>query len=237
MEEFPKKLSEDAEARLIHTARNVLNRNLDSPEVMRYWWPRFLKIAAWFVAHEKSWREQAEFLESEIKGNIDIDVDGMSFNLYGMADRIDRLADGYALIDYKTGGSFPKKAFKAGELPQLPLEALMLSAGGFDGRGFKNQSRDEEKKSVPKGEATYLGYWKLTGGVNAGETYELIGDLDETIETVLEGLKDLIRAFRTFDTPFYAVPDANRAPRFNDYEHLSRLKEWAVLDEHDGEAA
>ena len=62
--------------------------------------------------------------------------------------------------------------------------------------------------------------------------------IDETIENVLEGLKSLIAVFRDLDTPFYCIPDTNRAPRFNDYEHVSRLKEWAALDgDSDGEAA
>ena len=231
---YPLELPDDAEEGLINIARNVLAESMDTPDLMHYWWPRFLKIAAWFVAHEKGWRNDAKFLESEIKGNIDIDVDGQAFNLYGTADRVDRMHGGYALIDYKTGGSFSKKALTDGALPQLPLEALILAQGGFAGKGFKHGSKDEERKSVPRGDSVYLGYWKLTGGTKAGEVQAISGDLDETIDTVLDGLKNLISVFRDLDTPFYAVPNTNNAPRFNDYEHVSRLKEWVALDGEEG---
>ncbi len=231
---YPLEIPDDAEDKLIDIARDVLEKSTETPDAMHYWWPRFLKIAAWFVAHEKGWREEAKFLESEIKGNIDIDIDGQGFNLYGAADRIDRMHGGYALIDYKTGGSFSNRALKDGSLPQLPLEALILSNGGFAGKGFKHDKKEELRKSVSRGDTTYLGYWKLTGGTKAGEVQSISGDLDETIETVLEGLKNLVSAFRDLDTPFYAVPNTNNAPRFNDYEHVSRLKEWVALDGEGG---
>ncbi len=218
---FPLKLPDNAEEELIAIAKNILEKRLEAPELMRYWWPKFLKIAAWFIEHERSWREGAKFFKSEIKGGIDIDIAGAPFNLHGTADRIDRMHGGYAVIDYKSGGSFSKKALKSGALPQMPLEALILSKGGFP--------------SIPKGESVYLGYWKLTGGAKAGEIRAINGDLDETIEIVFEGLKNLITVFRELDTPFYAIPDTSNAPRFNDYEHVSRLKEWVVLDDVEGD--
>ena len=33
----------------------------------------------------------------------------------------------------------------------------------------------------------------------------------------------------------YSLPDPDRAPRFNDFEHLARIQEWTALD--DAEAA
>ncbi len=233
--EYPLSLPDNAEEELINIAKKVLEETLETPEIMHYWWPKLLKIAAWFVAHERNWREDAKFLESEIKGNIDIDINGAPFNLYGTADRIDRVNGGYAIIDYKTGGAFSEKALKNGELPQMVLESIILSGGGFNGRGFKYQSETQDKKHVPKGDCVYLGYWKLTGGTKAGEIRAIAGDLDETIDIVLDGLKNLIAVFRELDTPFYAIPNTENAPRFNDYEHISRLKEWAALD--NGEAA
>ena len=120
-------------------------------------------------------------------------------------------------------------------MPQLPLEAIILSQGGFEGRGFRHQAAGEDCKFVPQGAAAYLGYWVLTGGADAGSVQAVEGDLGDVIETVLEGLRSLIVAFRDVDTPFYAVPDTGNVPRFNDYEHLSRLKEWAALDDGGGE--
>ena len=237
--EYPVDLPENAEGILIDIARGVIADTLEDADDLSYWWPSLYRIAAWFCAHEQEWRATAKFLESEIKGNIDLDIEGGAFNLYGMADRIDRVEGGYALIDYKTGGSFSAGKLGKGDFPQLPLEAVILAQGGFYGRGFKSDTMDEPKKHVPKGEAKYMGYWKMTGRGVSGESVGIAGDLDETIEVVLDGLTGLIKEFRKEKTPFFCVPDAKNAPRFNDYEHVSRLKEWTALDESEtgGEVA
>ena len=40
---------------------------------------------------------------------------------------------------------------------------------------------------------------------------------------------ELVSAFDDEDTPYAAIPDAVRAPRFNDYTLLARVGEWAGL--------
>ena len=229
--QYPLDLPDNAEDEFINIARNVLNEMLDTPDALRYWWPKCMKIAGWFVAHERNWRMDAKFFESEIKGNIDLDVDGLPFNLHGIADRIDRMHGGYAIIDYKIGGPFNKGALQKGALPQMPLEAVMLAQGGFNGRGFKGQELQQDKKHIPAGDTQYMGYWKMTGGAKAGEAINIADKLDETIEIVLEGLKELVRVFRCAQTPYLCQPDAQNTLRYNNYELVSRLKEWAVLDD------
>ena len=150
--------------------------------------------------------------------------------VYGVADRIDKLKEGYAIIDYKSGGSFTKSRLESGGYPQLPLEALILKESGFDGRGFKSDKEPYTKKSIPAGKANYVGYWKLTGGSTPAEYTIIDENVSDTVEIVKEGLERLIETFWKLETPFYCIPNAQNAPRFNDYEHVSRLKEWSVLD-------
>ncbi len=209
------KPTDHQEERLIQIAHSVTKEKVIDADMLHYWWPKFYRIAHWFVQHEEVWRENAAFLCSEAKGEVALDIDGIPFKLYGYADRIDRMHGGYALIDYKSGGSFTKTGLKNGVYPQLPLEALMIARGGFEG--------------VEASLARYLGYWKLTGGQKAGEIISIEGDLECTLGIVENGLKELVRFFRDVSVPYYAVPDVMNAPRFNDYEHLARLKEWTAL--------
>ena len=226
----PVEIPEDAEVVLADCARAEMEAQGIAQEDVYFWWPRFERIAQWYIAHERSWRARAKFMASEVKGGMDMEIAGRRFTIHGVADRVDRGQGGYALIDYKSGGTFSKTALRDGKLPQLPLEALIMRGSGFDGG-------DEPGKRVQAGAVSYLGYWKMTGGRMAGEEIALDGDLEETLRIVEEGLRCLVDAFYQEETPFYCVPDMGNAPRFNDYEHLARLKEWAVLDNEDGEDA
>ncbi|HPF78656.1 MAG TPA: hypothetical protein PLF01_05105, partial [Alphaproteobacteria bacterium] len=84
-----------------------------------------------------------------------------------------------------------------------------------------------------------ISYWKMTGGKNPGEVTEIDDPqkLAATIEKAHEGLLSLIKTFDNKDTPYYAIPNLDNAPRFNDYAYLERVKEWAALGENAEEAA
>ncbi|HEY9538944.1 MAG TPA: hypothetical protein VIS03_15230, partial [Kiloniellaceae bacterium] len=47
-------------------------------------------------------------------------------------------------------------------------------------------------------------------------------------EAALAGLVRLIAAFDDPATPYACQPRAERAPRFGDYDHLSRIAEWTA---------
>lgn len=230
VQKYPDDLPAEAEDEFLDIARSVITAQTEDSEVLHFWWPKLIRIADAFVAYERTWREGAKFYEAEAKGNFDIPIADQTFNLYGVADRIDKLKEGYAIIDYKSGGTFSKSRLASGGYPQLPLEALILKESGFDGRGFKGDKEPYTKKPIPAGKTNYVGYWKLTGGSTPAEYTVIDENVSDTVEIVKEGLERLIETFWNPDTPFYCIPNAQNAPRFNDYEHVSRLKEWSVLD-------
>jgi len=190
---------------------------------IEFWWPRFNGTAAWFIDHEKHWRTQAKPLKTEAYGELDITTKLTTLTLTGRADRIDRLHDNtYAIIDYKTGGTYSKKNIITGNTPQLALEALILQNGGF--------------QDIPPYHVSHLSYWTMTGGKTPGKSLILNHDIAELIKNTQERLTDLINEFANDTTPYYAIPNLENAPRFNDYEHLARIQEWASLDLNTTEA-
>lgn len=214
---------DNAQTILLDAARDLVSRRADDPGFWDFWWPRFIRIAGWVTENERGWRETARPEALEAKGRIDIGAPGGTFTLSARADRIDALrAGGYAIIDYKSGGNFTAKAIKSGEAPQLPLEAVILADGGFEG--------------VAAGKTGYLGYWVLSGGEEIGKPVSIEGDLTQTIMEARAGLAALVAAFDDPAVPYYCLPDPDRPLRFNDYEQLARLQEWAALGE-DAEAA
>ena len=218
---YPKDIPENANSILTQYARNSLEANYDDPALWSFWWPRFSRLSEWYINHEKQWRVTASPLQTESTGKIDIQRPGGIFTITAKADRIDKTSTGVVIIDYKSGGTYSKKAIITGDLPQLPIEALIVAHGGF--------------AEIPQN-VTSLGYWILTGGSPAGKITSINNDIEDIIACTEKGLKALIDTFDDSETPYYSIPRPDKAPRFNDYEHLARVQEWSVLGELDTES-
>jgi len=215
---YPDDLPQDGVDILCGFARDVLHDYGADEGEWRFWWPRFERLAGWYEMHERHWRDGAKPLVSEVRGEMRLSAPAGDFVLSARVDRIDKTVQGMAaIIDYKSGGSYAKSALAKGELPQLPLEALILAEGGFEGAG--------------KMESVYLGYWVMRTGRNPGNIVcveEGVGDLATQI---YGDLKVLIERFDDADTPYLSLPRPDQAPRYNDYLHLARVAEWAALDD------
>lgn len=219
--EYPQALPQDAEARLLAIGREVFGPALSRPGVWAFWWPRFARIARWFVALEAQRRGSLDESRGELDGRLILAGPGGDFELVCKADRIDRRRDGGLLvIDYKTG-AVPKRAdIDLGFSPQLPLEAAIAASGGFAGL-------------VP-GAIAELAYWRLTGGEVAGEVKPVAegeAAIRMLVEEAVAGLQALITSFDDPNTPYRAWPRPERAPQFTDYAHLARVKEWSLAAE------
>lgn len=199
-----------------------LARHSADPALLAFWKPRLERLGIALTEQERTWRACARLCLAESRGAMTLEAPGGPFVLSARADRIDRMADGFALIDYKSGGAYTKKAMQAGELPQLVLEALILEHGGFPKIGDGSR-------------AVHLAYWVVSG--RRAEPLRIVSfdegegaPLSDIVATVHDGLMTLIRTFDDPDTPYYSIPRPGLAPRFNDYEHLARIREWAALD-------
>jgi len=218
----PAPLPQDSYERLLAIGRQAFGTALDRPGVWAFWWPRFERVARWFLAIEATRRAALTASASEIKGSLWVDGPAGRFELTAKADRIDRQRDGtLVLIDYKTGAPPSSNEVAAGFAPQLPLEALIAEAGGFAG--------------VPKATVAALEYWRLRGADPAGERRVIGDDPRPLIDEARAGLHALIAAFDRPETPYEARPRPDKAPPFSDYEHLARVKEWASGFGEDGE--
>ena len=215
----PGDLPPDALDRLMEIGGEVFHPIRAKPGAFAFWWPRFQRVARWFVAEEAARRAQVTGNFVEIIGGIEFDAPAGPFTLTAKADRIDRRADGLLeIIDYKTGAPPNKQRVNSGFAPQLPLEAAIATAGGFAGL-----------TPAPVGSLTF---WRLSGGTPPGEILAA-SDADPEVlaAEALEGLKRLVAEFDDPATPYACRPRAEMAPRFSDYDHLSRLAEWAVRED------
>lgn len=218
---YPKDVPDDAAKQFVTIARSELDILGLEEDVKVFWEPRLAKIAGWLVSAEQAWRQSKVPMSMEKRGAIAFETPNGDFTLSARADRIDRSLDGReaAIIDYKSGGSYSMKAMQDGQLPQLPLEALIVEAGQF-----------EDTKPLP---VSALSYWVVNGGKDGGTivTLDKPDDVQNAKDNARRGMMNLIAHFDDETTPYYSLPRPENAPKYNDYEHLARVREWAALDE------
>ncbi len=219
IKEFPDELPDDSVERLLVFGRQALLDMRIPPEVEAFWWPRFERIAEAFLVQERGWRGVAQPFRTEISGRLEIPAAGGAFALTGKADRIDRLrAGGYAVIDYKTGAIPGNSDVREGLSPQLPLEALMIERGAFP--------------DIPAGPADTLVYWHMTGSGRVPVERREVLPRGTTVQNMVAeaeaGIRALVDKFDDPATPYLSQPRTDAKPRFSDYEHLARVREWGI---------
>ncbi len=181
---------------------------------------QFEQMLPFFLAEQQEANRLRVKSITEVQGSIPLKTN-RSFKLTARADRIDLYQNQPAIvIDYKTGSPPSFREVSLGNSPQLSLEALILSKGGFDG--------------VSSQKVGDLQYWHLgrhpkkysfMKGKNAPS------DFKEFMIKTEYGVTELIKTFENPKTPYEVCPVSNNAPKFNDYEHLARKQEWAHADD------
>lgn len=218
---YPHRLPPDARAQLIAIGAESFGEALARPGIWAFWWPRFRRLADWVIEEEKERRGRLDDIFAEVSGELVLPASGGPFTLTARADRIELNRNGsLAVIDYKTGTPPRGVELVQGYAPQLPLEAAIAARGGFAG--------------IAPAPVEELAFWRLTGGDPPGEVRipeEDPARLRALIDSAVAGLGQLIEAFDDPAMPYRAVPDPSKAPRYSDYAHLERVKEWFSVDE------
>jgi ATP-dependent helicase/nuclease subunit B len=190
----------------------------DFPEARAFWWPRFLRIAQWFVFWDAARRDGIETLHAEIKGELKFPIGKREFTLSAIADRIERRKDGsYAIVDYKTGAARTEKQVRTGLAPQLTLEAAILRAGQFG--------------NLAAGSVSEIAYVTLKGGEPAGKHLSIEfkeGTPDTQADHALGKLKVLAAQFEDAATPYFSLVHPMWRNHYGEYDHLARIKEWSL---------
>lgn len=214
VETYPTAIPDDALRRLLEIGEHEFGDHLSRPGVRAFWWPRFERIADWFVDWQRARLAAGwEVSFAEDTGTLVIDAVEGGFKISAKPDRIDYRPDiGLSIIDYKTGQAPTKPQVESGLAPQLPLEAIIAANGGFRG--------------VPSEPSAELMYVSLSGGREPGKAVPLKVDIDEVTKSTLEGVSKLIVAFADPNRAYLSRPRPQFESRFGQYDHLARVGEW-----------
>jgi ATP-dependent helicase/nuclease subunit B len=195
---------------LIDRARALIAGEAIHPMLRALWQPRLLEAIDWIAAQERANRANGRRpVAAEAEGQAKIG----EVTLHGIADRLDRLADGrLAIVDYKTGQPPTGKAVEAGFALQLGLLGLIAREGGFAVQGLPGAHE----------------YWSLARG-NDGygkkvESDKTVG-ADAFVERATAQFVALVGDYLTGNEPFTAKLHPAFAP-YGDYDQLMRLDEW-----------
>lgn len=220
--EFPDVLPPDAEIRLVVIASGVFDEMAVPRSARALWVPRLIRAAHWFVNAERQRRESIATSYLEIRGRCEFQSPAGTFTLRARADRIDILREGGGVIvDYKTGNPPANKQVLALLAPQLPLEGVILAAGGFGTIG----------KLAP----AELAYIRFGGGAEPGEIRTIPGDISQLVSEAEAKLRERIADFDCEATPYIPRAMPFRADRPGDYDHLARVREWSLSGWEGGE--
>jgi ATP-dependent helicase/nuclease subunit B len=186
---------------------------LAAPAERAFWWPRFQRLAHWFIATENARRAAGtKLLASETKGSVTLGP----LTVTAIADRIDQIEPGgWEIIDYKTGRVPSPKELTGLFSPQLLLEAAM-------------QFEDIDGPA----RAVHVSYWQANG-LGDGGTVRPIEDSETLVPQMLALLHKMIDHFGDPSTPYAALPWPEFIPHFNDYRHLERVTEWSTGSEEE----
>ncbi|MFG1358614.1 double-strand break repair protein AddB [Xanthobacter pseudotagetidis] len=219
--DFPRELPPDALARLLDHGRAAFRPLEAFGAEHALWWARFERAAAFLVALERERRPALDRVVAETSGALTLDLPAGPFELAARADRIELRADGRAdILDFKTGTA-PTARQAASLSPQLPLEAAMVRKGAF--------------RDVPAAEVGELAYVELKGGAAGGEVKPVTGrkGAAELADDALAGLTGLLAAFDDPAQGYRSLAAPQWRGRFGDYDHLARVREWALGGEED----
>ena len=208
----PADFPENAEDELLALGRQYFAENQIAMETRAFWWPTFEKTVAWLVNAERNYRQQIKKVHSEVEGSFSFEAPAGKFTITAKADRVDETTDGKInVIDYKTGYARSVKEVEGGYAPQLPIEGLIAKFGGF--------------ANIPAAEVEKLIYWQL------GRQETIIeNNMNELLDKSYERIVTLASVFDFEKTAYISQPNPKQAPKYSDYEHLARVREWSVAE-------
>jgi ATP-dependent helicase/nuclease subunit B len=143
--------------------------------------------------------------------------------IFGKADRIDRLPDGtLAIVDYKTGAPPSGREVEAGYALQLGTLGLMARTGAF--ARVQGEPVKFEYWSLGSSKASETGFGYVATPILEGRKQKGIA-LEEFLPATERFLNDALDRWILGAEPFTARlnPDA---PGYATYDQLMRLDEW-----------
>ena len=205
--------------RLLAIGHEIFAPLFERPAIRAFWEPKLQRIAERFTEQHLIHLKEGAVVEPEVRNERAFTLPDGMFKLTARIDRRETLPDGTRrLIDYKTG-TLPKLSdVWRGVACQLLLEALMEQApvSGLQYWPLKGVSDAE----------TVVTLQEKFADSRSGHPQKKEMDFNQFLKEFERKFSDLIAAYADPETPYRYVPSETDKPKYDDYEHLARVKEW-----------
>jgi ATP-dependent helicase/nuclease subunit B len=192
---------------MLHIGKGVFDQ-FYAHKKSRIWWQKFITIAQSFVEWDEARREELASVYSEIYGEMKLNILGRNIKVTAIADRIEVTKAGEVrILDYKTGTVPTKQDVMSGLSPQLMIEAMIASGGGFKG-----------VPSVVPGKITYVKITNIKHQASSETSFDIS---EEDLERHKNGMIKLLEHYVSSPV-FLSDPNVKHAVRYNDYKNLVR---------------
>ncbi|WP_375331032.1 PD-(D/E)XK nuclease family protein [Candidatus Tisiphia endosymbiont of Oplodontha viridula] len=188
---------------ILEISNNILQNTILPAYTQKIWQIKFIPIAESFIEFDEKRRSDFQYIYSECRGEISLNIGGQELTIIGVADRIEVDELGAAvIIDYKTGSLPSKKDVEAGLSPQLIIGGLMLQEGGF---------------AIKVHSVKQVTYVKISSSKPIIQTLEI--DLTkEDLERHKQGMMRVLEYYVTNKNFPYDID----LLKYDDYAHLAR---------------
>ena len=199
----------------------------DYPEARAFWWPRFLRIARWFVAWDAARRADATALHAEVSASARRSRSARARSRSRTrADRIEQRRDGsYAILDYKTGATPTEQAGAHRALAAAHARRCDPAHGRL--QGHRRRRIDQRIR--------LCGAARRRAGGRAPADRVQEGTPDAHADKALAMLHSILARFADPETPYRSLVSPMWKARYGDYDHLARVKEWSAGGEEEVE--
>lgn len=193
------------QARLLALTDEVLAQDVPWPSIRAFWRARLTGIAPTLMREEAARRLTAE--PHLVEKKTEVVLAPLDVRLTARPDRIDRSADGSAVIyDYKSGTA-PKDGDIERFDKQLPLTVALAQRGAF--------------RDLGPVQVTGAAYIQLGGEGKTVHRPVAVDLADETWTRLIE----LLRSYAQGDLGYLSHA---RAGAWGTYDHLARMGEWTT---------
>ena len=174
------------------------------------------QTVAWYLDWRAARLPDIADLKLESSGKLDLQIGEQTFTLSAQADRIELKRDGtLAILDFKTGTPATDKQIATGLDQQMPLQALIALAGGFETLSERTVSSLEYVAFRAKPDHRFIGQSKYLDANPA-----------ELADTARTGLEQLIKQYGRASQAYLSAPRVQFVKYDYGYNRLARRDEW-----------